>query len=71
MHDAGVGRDDGEIAESGLAPAQERITLFVALEFEQGVHVECVGGAEFVNLNRVVDDQFDRLQRVDERGIAA
>ena len=40
VDDAGVGRDDGQIAESGLAPAEEGVALFVALEFEQGVHVE-------------------------------
>ena len=50
---------------------RKRVALFVALEFEQGVHVESVGGAEFVDLDGVVDDQFHRLQRVDERGIAA
>ena len=56
VDDAGVGGDDGEIAESGLAPAEEGVALFVALEFEQGVHVEGVGGAEFVDLDGVVDD---------------
>ena len=32
MHDAGVGRHDGEIAKGGLSPAQEGIALFVADE---------------------------------------
>ena len=27
--------------------------------------------AEFVDLHGVIDDQLDRLQRIDERGIAA
>src|SRR5450631_4691983 len=70
MHDAGVGRNDGEVGETGLAPAEERVAFFVALELEQSVHFESVGGAELVYLNRVVDDQFYRLQRVDQRGIA-
>jgi hypothetical protein len=48
-----------------LSPAEEGVALFVALEFEQGVHVEGVGGAEFVDLNGVVDDEFYWLQRVD------
>ena len=34
VNDAGVGRDDGQIAESCLAPAQERIAFFIALEFQ-------------------------------------
>ena len=71
VDDAGVGRDDGEVAEAGLSPAEEGVALFVALEFEQRVHVEGAGGAEFVDLHGVVDDEFDGLQRIDERGIAA
>ena len=71
VDDAGVGGDDGEIAESGLAPAEEGVALFVALEFEERVHVEGVGGAEFVDLDGVVDDQFDRLEGVDQARIAA
>ena len=71
VDDAGVGGDDGEVAEAGLSPAEEGVALFVALEFEQGVYVEGGGGAEFVDLNGVVDDEFDRLQRIDEGGIAA
>ena len=71
MHDAGVGRDDGEIAEAGLSPAEKRVALFVALKFEQRVHFESVGGAEFVDLHGVVDHEFDGLKRIDQRGISA
>jgi hypothetical protein len=56
--------------EAGLSPAQEGITLFVALEFEQGIYVEGAGGAEFIDLDGVVDYQFDGLERIDEGGIA-
>ncbi len=62
MDDASVGRDDGEIAESGLSPAEKGVTLLVAAELEQGVQVESSGGAEFVDLHRVIDDEFDGLQ---------
>ena len=55
VDDAGVGRDDGQITKAGLAPAEERVTLFVALEFEESVYVEGVGGAELVDLHGVVD----------------
>ena len=71
VDDAGIGRDDGQVAEGGLSPAEEGIALFVALEFEQGVHVEGVGAAEFIDLDGVVDYQFDRLEGVDQGGIAA
>ena len=69
--DAGAGRHDAEIAEGGLAPAQEGIALAVALVFPVDVHLEGAGIAEFVDHDRVVDDQIDRHQRVDARRIAA
>ena len=71
VDDSGVGGDDCEVAEAGLSPAEEGVALFVALEFEQGVYVEGVGGAEFVDLDGVVDYEFYRLERIDESGIAA
>ena len=40
MDDAGVGRDDAEVAEGVLAPAQERVALLVARELELGVRAE-------------------------------
>ena len=43
VDDSGVGGDDGEVAEAGLAPAEEGVAFFVALELEQGVHVEGAG----------------------------
>ena len=71
MDYSGVGGDYCEVAEAGLSPAEEGVALFVALEFEKGVYVEGVGGAEFVDLNGVVDYEFYRLERIDESGIAA
>ena len=71
MDDAGVGRHDLEVVERALAPAQKRVALAVARELELGVQRERVGAAEVVDLHRVVDDELDRLQRVDAIGIAA
>ena len=42
VHDTRIGRDDGEIAKGGLAPAQEEVALLVALEFQFGVQSECL-----------------------------
>ena len=56
VDDAGVGGDDGEVAEAGLSPAEEGVAFFVALEFEQGVHIERLRRAEFVDLHGVIDD---------------
>ncbi len=71
MHDARVGRHDLEVVKRGLAPAQERVALLVALELELGVALERLRGAEDVDLDRVVDHQLGRHQRVDLVGIAA
>jgi hypothetical protein len=71
VDDSSVRRHDGEIAEAGLSPAQKRVALFVALEFEQRIDVEGIGRSEFVDLHGVVDDQFGGLQRIDQPGIAA
>ena len=71
VDDAGIRRNDGEISESGLTPAEEGVALLVALEFEQRVHFERVAGAEFVDLDGVINDQFDGLQRINQGGVAA
>ncbi len=60
-----------EILERGLSPAQERVPFLIPDEFELGVQLEGVALGEVVDLNRMVDDQLDRLQRVDFLGIAA
>ncbi len=65
MHDAGIGRHHFEIREGLLAPFQERITFLVALVFQRGIQIHRVLLAEGVDLHRVIDDQFRRLQRVD------
>ena len=69
--DAGVGRDDLEVVERGLAPAQEGVALAVALELELGVALEGQPLGEHVHLDRVVDHELDRHQRVDPPGVAA
>ncbi len=70
VHDPRVRRHDSEVAERRLSPAQERIALLVALEFEVGVDEEGIGRAVGIHLHRVVDHQLHRLQRVDERRVA-
>ena len=54
------GRDDLELVERGLAPAQELVALAVALVLELDVALERVGAAEDVGDHRVVDDQLGR-----------
>src|SRR5258708_27652493 len=71
MANAGVRRDDFEILERGLAPAEKGVALDVALKFELGVEAKGVGVAEFVDLHGVVDDQLGGEERIDARGIGA
>ncbi len=71
MDDSGVGRDDAEIVERALAPAQKQIALAVALELEFAIAGEGVIGSERIDLHRMIDHQIDRLERIDPRGIAA
>jgi hypothetical protein len=71
VHDAGVRRDDLEVVERGLAPAQERVALAVALELELGVAEDRARGRVLVDLHGVVDDELRRQERVDPRRISA
>src|ERR1035441_9310900 len=50
MHNAGVGRHNGKIAEARLPPAQKRVSFFVPLEFKQRVHIKRTRRPEFVDL---------------------
>ena len=71
VHDAGVGRHDGEAFERVLPPAQERIALGVALELAGRVAGEGVTRAVHVDLDRVVDHQLGRHERIDPARRAA
>ena len=71
VHDAGPGRDDLELVECRLAPAQELVALLVALVLQLDVAFEGVGPAEHVRDHGVVDDHLGRRQRVDLVRIAA
>ena len=62
VHDAGARRDDLELVERGLAPAQELVALAVALVLELDVALEGVRAAEDVGDDRVVDDQLGRAR---------
>ncbi len=71
MDDAGVGRDDAEVVEGVLAPAEEGVPLAIALELQLSVDGEGPRRPGLVDLDGVVDDQLDRLERVDLPRITA
>ncbi len=70
VHDAGVRRNDLEVVECALAPAEEGIALPVARKLQLRVQRKRVLPAEVVHLDRVIDDELDRLQRVDAIRVA-
>ena len=69
--DAGTGRDDTEVVERLLTPAEEAVTLRVALHLEFHVRFERRGRAKPVHHHGVVDHEIHRRKRVDDAGIAA
>ena len=71
MANAGIRRNDLEIVQGILSPAQESVALDVALEFEFRVEREGHVGAEFVDLHRVVDHEFRGQQGIHLFRIAA
>ncbi len=71
VHNPGLRRNDAEVAQCFLPPAQKRVAFEVAFVFQVGVRLKGAGGAEAVDLHRVIDDQLDRLQRIDAPWIAA
>ncbi len=71
MADAGAGRHDAEIIERTLRPFQEFVALLVLAVFLIDVFLERLIVAEEVDVDRVIDDQIDRHQRIDLLRVAA
>ena len=71
VDDARPGRDDAQVAERGLGPAQELVALDVALVLAFHIEGERSGIAETVDLHGVVDDEIGRDERVDLGRVAA
>ena len=71
VDDARRRRDDGEVLERLLSPAQERVALAVALELDLGVAEQRERARVDVDLHRVVDDELGRELRIDAGRIAA
>ncbi len=71
VHDTGAGRNDAEVAERLLGPAQEGVALTVTLVFAGDVDAEGVSHAEGVDLHRMVYYEVDWKERVDALGVGA
>src|SRR6185503_3717583 len=59
-----------EVPEGLRAPAEERVPLLVALVLDRRVLQERRDRAELVHLDRVVDHEIRRLERVDPVRVA-
>ena len=62
---------DLEGIEGLHAPLHELVAFLVALEFERHVLLERLGGAEIVDLHRMVHHQVHRYQRLDQLRVLA
>ena len=71
MDDAGVGRDDTEVLEGVLTPAQERVALLVPLNSSAAFRSAALQLGVVVDLDRMIDDELDRLQRIHLARVAA
>ena len=71
VDNARVRRDDLQVVEGALAPAQEGVALAVALVVAVDVGRDRHPRGEGVDLHRVVDHQLGRDVRVDLRRVAA
>ena len=65
MDDTGTRRNDLEVVEGRLAPAEELVALAVALVLDFDVALEGILATEEVGDDGVVDNQFGRSKRVD------
>ncbi len=70
MDDAGAGRHDAKVVECGLGPAEELIPLAVALELTGDIEGQRVGRAVAIDLDRMIDHEIGRDQRVHARRVA-
>ena len=70
MANSGAGRDNAEVIEGILPPAQKRIPFAVAFHLDVDVLLKGAGAGEPVNHHRVVDHQVNGRQRVDSLRIA-
>ena len=71
MADACARRYHTEVLKRRAAPAQELITLAIALIFALHIALEAVLAAEIVDHDRVINHQVNRHLRIDRFSLAA
>ena len=71
VNDTNAGRNDAESFECLLAPFEKLVALAVALEFHIQIELESLRRAVEIHLHRVIHDEIDGHERLDDGGIAA
>ena len=71
VHNAYSRWRDAQVLELALSPAKELVSLSVTLVLQVHVEVEGVGPAGIVHVQRVIDHQDHRDQRIDHAGVQA
>src|SRR5256886_3198600 len=71
MHDADSRRNELESLESLLTPLKKLVTLAIALELHVQIEFQRARRTEEINLNRVIDDQIDRHEWLDDLRVAS
>src|SRR6476646_6189118 len=71
MHDADSRRNKLESLESLLSPLEKLVTLAIALELHVQIEFERARRPKEIDLHRVIDDQVDWHQRLDDLRVAS
>src|SRR5260370_28743706 len=66
MHDADSRRNELESLESLLTPLKKLVTLAIALELHVQIEFERARRTKEIDLHRVIDNQIDRHERLDD-----
>ena len=64
-------RDNSEIIKGRLAPFQEVITFHITLIFARDIFRFCAGRSEIIHHDGMVDNQMDRVERINRFGRTA
>src|SRR4029450_4966579 len=71
MHDADSRRNELDSLESLLTPLKKLVTLAIALEFHVQIEFERARRTKEIDLHRVIDNQIDRHERLDDLRVAS
>src|SRR4029453_15896472 len=71
MHDADSRRNELESLESLLTPLKKLVTLAIALELHVQIEFKRARRTKEIDLHRVIDNQIDRHERLDDLRVAS